>query len=361
MSPAAGHRHNPEAAVHTAEQEPLVSVVMPVYNGERYLRQAVDSILDQNYQNLELIVVDDGSSDGSKALLESYSDERLVLLANPRNLGVVQSRNLGIAVARGSYVALLDCDDVAMPDRLREQISFLEHHPEFGMVGSWVEVVDSAGVPTGEVWRLDAPSETIPMILLLHNYFTQSAVTVRRSCFNALQYREFGGATDYDLWVRLAAHYRVWNLPQVLVRYRIHQGSMTAQGTDSLESQVRQVVRQCLSGLGIEPDSVELELHRRIGSLDVSNDAAFLSRCGRWLTRLYRSNCASRLYPDDAFRTFLGETWFSLCSAASTGGWPVARVFFSSRLSLSANRTWTDLWKFTACCVRGKSFYSNSF
>src|SRR4029077_20706952 len=109
--------------------QPLVSVVMPVYNGERYLKEAIESVLFQTYKNLELVVVDDGSVDARKTIILSYSDSRIRLVENTKNSGIVFTRNKGLLAAQGEYIATLDCDDIALPDRIENQVNFLEKNP----------------------------------------------------------------------------------------------------------------------------------------------------------------------------------------------------------------------------------------
>src|SRR5262245_19762108 len=120
-------------------ESPKVSVVIAVYNREKYVRSAVDSILSQTFSDFELLVIDDGSTDGSIAVVQSHSDPRIRLIRNHTNFGVSATRNKGIQLARGEYLAFLDSDDWAYPDRLAKQIAFLDNHSEYAAVGSWSE------------------------------------------------------------------------------------------------------------------------------------------------------------------------------------------------------------------------------
>lgn len=115
---------------------------MPVYNGERFLREAIESVLQQTFADFELLIVNDGSTDRSLDIIQTYNDSRIRLIDNGANLGLIAARNTGLKNARGEYIALLDCDDIAYPDRLAEQIAFLDKNPSFGMVGAWIEMID---------------------------------------------------------------------------------------------------------------------------------------------------------------------------------------------------------------------------
>ena len=122
---------------------PLVSVAMPAYNSEEYVKQAIDSVLAQTFSDFELIIVNDGSSDRSKEIILSYTDERIRYLENEKNLGIVKTRNRCIANAAGKYIAVLDNDDIALPFRLEEQVRFLEANSDYGVCGSFYRIIDS--------------------------------------------------------------------------------------------------------------------------------------------------------------------------------------------------------------------------
>ena len=132
---------------------PKVTVVIPVYNREKYLGIAVDSILSQTFPDFELLVIDDGSIDRSIDVVLSHSDPRIRLVCNNTNLGVSTTRNKGIQLARGEYLAFLDSDDWAHPERLAKQTAFLDNHPDYSAVGSWIEWMSEAGHPSGRIKR----------------------------------------------------------------------------------------------------------------------------------------------------------------------------------------------------------------
>jgi glycosyltransferase involved in cell wall biosynthesis len=132
---------------------PKVSVVMSVYNGEKYLCEAIDSILNQTFENFEFLIVNDGSTDRTLEILQSYRDPRIKVINNERNIGLTASLNKGLKIAKGEYVARMDADDVSFPHRLEQQKAFLDRNPRVAMVGSWAEVIDESG-KTQETWRV---------------------------------------------------------------------------------------------------------------------------------------------------------------------------------------------------------------
>lgn len=202
---------------------PRVSVLLPVYNASRFLREAVDSILRQTYRDFELLAIDDGSTDQSLATLESYRDPRLRILRNDRNRGLIYSLNRGLAEARGVYVARMDADDISQPTRLEQQAAFLDSHPKVAVVGSNVEDMDEAG-RTVSVSHIPCSNEEIQHKLLRRCCMNHPSVMFRRQQVVDLGgYREAHALTeDYDLWLRVSERHELANLSDRLLRYRIH-------------------------------------------------------------------------------------------------------------------------------------------
>src|SRR5687768_9583402 len=158
----------------------LVSVVMPVYNGERFLRDAVDSILLQTYRNFELIVVDDGSSDRTADILDAYEmqDSRVRVHRHERNAGIVAARNQGCRMARGGFIAVMDADDISLPHRLEIQFNYLRSHPEIAAVGGWVRRIDQNGLP-GEVQHYPLEPAILAWSMLFFNSVAHPVVMFR--------------------------------------------------------------------------------------------------------------------------------------------------------------------------------------
>lgn len=314
-----------------------VTVLLPVFNSEKYLRQAIDSILNQTFKNFELLIINDGSTDGSNIIINSYSDERIRVLDNCENVGLTASRNRGLQEARGEYVALLDSDDIAYSTRLYDQVTFLEKNKDFGLIASWANIIDETSNTTGEIWKYDASPEKIISILLFHNYFVQSAVMLRKSCLPAECYRNFQLAEDYDFWVRIARNTRVWNLQKVLIGYRIHKESISRKKTDLMEECTRNIVTYQLEAIKIKPTIYELELHRCLGLNVFKNDISFVENIESWLMHVRFSNEISRCYEQKFFEETLAEYWFSVCNAATgLGFWTLNKYFKSSLSSNSA-------------------------
>lgn len=209
---------------------PCVSVVMPVYNGERYLKEAVESVLNQTLSDFEFIIINDGSTDNTCAILKSFTDGRGNLI-DQEHQGLIASLNRGLAIARGEYVARMDSDDIALPDRLEKQVAFLRAHPEIGILGTACRLIDEGGLDLG-VMRWPIHDLEIRWTSLLSSPFGHPTVMVRRDILmrDGLKYDEaFQRVEDYRLWTRVLSHTRGGNLDEPLLRYRVHPDRVTSK------------------------------------------------------------------------------------------------------------------------------------
>jgi len=206
---------------------PRVSVLMPVYNGEKYLHQAIDSILGQTFTDFEFLIINDGSTDSSAELIESYNDPRIRLVHNKTNLKLIETLNKGIRLARGQYIARMDCDDISMSERLSKQVAFMDAHPEVDILGTGFYVIDSNGKPSHKV-----------LFPLNHHFLCWSLCFYCPICHPSVLIKKnavvkVGGydpemlhAEDYDLWYRLSKKAKLANLPDILLYLRKHKDSI---------------------------------------------------------------------------------------------------------------------------------------
>jgi hypothetical protein len=238
-----------------------VSVVMSVYNGERYLREAIDSILGQTFRDFEFIIVDDGSTDGTWAILQSYDDPRIFLLRNEENIGLTRSLNKGLAVVQGDYIARMDADDISWPERLEKQVAYLDVHPEVGLIGTSVEIIGERGERLAVLRRPMDPT-FITWSLLFDNCLVHSTVMYRRSLVEKLGgYNPSRYAQDYGLWSRMSFETQVAKLPEVLVSWRRHPAGITAQKLARQEAFAFEIsarnIRRLLSNENISTQTIE--------------------------------------------------------------------------------------------------------
>jgi hypothetical protein len=230
---------------------PAVSVVLPVYNAERWLRESVGSILSQTLRDFELVAIDDGSTDRSGEILAELakSDARVRVLTHERNRGLIATLNRGLSAARAPLVARHDADDVALPERLGRQVEFLSRHPEVGVLATSHIRVDQRGRRI--VCRPPAGDTEIRWKLLLGNSWCHPTIMLRRELVSGETevYRDFRHAEDFELWVRLLAKSRGATLPEPLVQIREHEASVSKQNLAEQASMVDRICSQQLEVL----------------------------------------------------------------------------------------------------------------
>ena len=278
---------------------PKVTVLMPVYNGEKYLREAVDSILGQTFRDFEFIIVDDASTDRGYEIARSYTDPRIVLVRNERNLGLTVSLNRGLELTRGEYVARMDCDDVSLPERLERQVAFMDANPDVGACGTWSLDIDHAGNVVGR--------RELPLGEELNNFYWRRSLSHPAAMFRFD--REDGPrydpacryAQDYDLWFKVRARRRLANLPEYLLLYRVHDDSITGSRVDAQVRSCYEIFRRHTGTPAISFEAF-LALTGRSWELDPLRRAFAMMRLARRLRAPYRLYFADDL---DYARTWL--------------------------------------------------------
>lgn len=210
---------------------PAVSIVLPVYNSEKYLREAIGSLLAQTFTDFELLIINDGSTDGSEEIIQSYSDERIIYIKNESNKGLIYTLNKGIELAKGKYIARMDADDVCLPMRLQKQFDWLEKYSTTAVVGCHVSFINDTGTVTGQ-WKEDLQTSNYQSIrkkMVWENCIAHPTVMMRSNVIRQYGYHQNQKNTeDYDLWLRMLADGNIIEkVPERLLLYRVHEASVT--------------------------------------------------------------------------------------------------------------------------------------
>ncbi|WP_284076398.1 glycosyltransferase family 2 protein [Herbaspirillum aquaticum] len=302
---------------------PLVSVLMPVYNGERYLQPAIRSILGQTMGDFELIVIDDASRDSTPELLAACADPRLRVIRHDSNRGIVEALNHGLSYARGQYIARMDADDISHPERLQKQLAFLQHHPEVGLVGSWIRGFGE--VRRKYIHRYPATHDAIRALMLFENAFAHSTVMFRRGLLleHGLGYSErFKYVEDWALWWQISSVSRVANLPEVLLEYRINKAGTSYTGT-SIQTRSR------LDFVEARLQEAGLPFRQELAEMAPSS-LQELEALSEAFAALLAAHARHPFMHDGALRECVQQLWFRSCCRARRRGFAVARLYVSA-------------------------------
>lgn len=216
--------------------QPLVSVVISAYNDEKYIEDAIESILSQTYKNLEVIIINDASTDNTAKVLEQISDDRVLAFHNTENLKLAHNLNAGIAKSTGKYIARMDADDIADKDRIMQQIEYMESHPGVDVCGSYAKSFGNAD----NVLSYPLSQEEIKVALLFKNALCHPSVMFRKESIDFQYDESLAAAQDYELWSRIIWNKQIRNIPKVLLKYRIHaEQTKNKAGTAQKEGALR--------------------------------------------------------------------------------------------------------------------------
>jgi len=205
-----------------------VSVLMPVYNREDLVREAIESVLRQDFSDFEFIIINDGSADNTDQVIRSFSDERIRYFTNDLNLGIARSRNKAFSLSKGTYIAVMDSDDVCHPGRLAAQVGYLDEHPDIGVLGTAAQVIDRNN-RKGVIYRMPSMHHMIKWEMPFRSPFVHPSVMIRRPLLEQANGYDVERDTvvDYELWVRLRNFTRFANLDDVYIFYRHHERNIT--------------------------------------------------------------------------------------------------------------------------------------
>jgi hypothetical protein len=317
---------------------PLVSIVMPCFNAGRWLGAALDSLQRQTHRELEIVAVDDASTDGTARLLaeRARSDPRVRPIHLERNQGPGAAANRGLAVSRGRFIARLDADDEALPERLEVQLAFLQQ-TGVDLCGSWfVEV--GQGIPRTTRWP--HTEAAVRAGLLFQSPICHPTVMARREVFERHPYGDQRLAEDYDVFSRASVEFRLANVPRALTRYRRHPGQASQAHRDAMETVTRTIRLATLARQGIAATAEEQRFHNLIRAPASIRQLEDLRGIERWLLKLRDA----RQHPDS--RQVIASQWLRACIRAAPLGIAMWRAWRGSPLRAAAGagaRADTDL------------------
>ena len=293
---------------------PTVTVLMPVYNGEKYLRESIESILGQTFSDFEFIIIDD-STDNSAKVISSYNDVRIKYFRYEKKLGIANALNIGLDLALGEYIARMDCDDISLPDRLKKQVLFMEKNPDIGISGTWAQTFGEH--VNNDVWKYPCAPKEISYALLFNSVLVHPSVIIRKSClqkFN-LKYNPEYFTEDYNLWVTADNYFKLANIPKVLLKYRL---SNTNTGTLNKEKQLlsaKMTRNYCLNKFKIKLSAEQKELFSRICSYEIFKEMNLFYDGMDVLNTIYNQSLNNKLFNNNIISKITIDYYsFLLCN-----------------------------------------------
>lgn len=313
---------------------PKVTVLMPVYNGEKYLRSAIESILDQDLKDFEFIIINDGSTDRSLEIIRSYTDPRIRLVQNEKNIGLVNTLNKGIELALGEYIVRMDCDDLSMKNRLSAQVSFMDNNKTIGVSGSYYYLLLD-----GKKALTDFPlkEEEMKCFMIFNCPIAHPTAIIRNSLLKEenLRYRpEYAHSEDFDLWSRISEKYELANISEVLLNYRVHANQIT--GNIHLAEQryksVNSIRGRHLQKMGVMPSAEEIVIHNMVSDGTKAESKEQMDLAEQWLTKLVIENDKNKKLDKHSFEKIIIERWLRVCFNYF-GGIKGLKYFYNSSLN----------------------------
>ena len=297
---------------------PLVTVLMPVYNGELYLREAIESILTQTFTNFEFLIINDGSTDNSENIINSYNDSRILYVKNESNFRLIETLNKGIELAKGKYIVRMDADDVSAPTRMEKQVAFMEKNEDVGLCGSWFT---SFGDVQESVCKYKEQHDEILFKMFYQCHFCHPSLIIRKKVFDDLEIpfeKQFIHAEDYELYFRLSTKWKFHNLQESLVKYRIHGLSVSRQNEKIQLDHSLQIRKIFFSLLGIDCSREELKAFEALNHQDYKGIKLSVQDVKLMLESLILGNQKYKYIDTVFFEKEIKILWLSYCYHAST-------------------------------------------
>lgn len=283
----------------------LVSVVMSVYNDADYVGEAINSLLRQTYKNIEIIVVNDASTDGTLEVLKCFGD-KIKLINNAKNMKLAHNLNLAISESQGEYIARMDADDISAPNRIETQVRFMEENPDIDICGSYAKAFGASD----NLMKYPAKHDEIKATLLFENAFCHPAVMFRKKSIDFQYDERLSASQDYELWSRVIWNKRFANIPEVLLNYRIHDGQTKFKNGLKQKAGAIQARKQMLEKLRVTSED-DVGIFNWLCAVGVQRTKAELKKIENSLISILNANKEWKIFDDDTLRQLCGEYFFS--------------------------------------------------
>lgn len=301
------------------DNRPQITVLLPAYNAEHTIAATIESVLAQTFKDFELLIINDGSTDGTADVIKGFVDCCIKLVNNDGNKGLIYTLNRGIELATGRYIARMDADDIMAPQRLQKQFELLESRPEIDLCSTFITIFNESGVIGKQNYGVS--NNEIRAEMLFNSPLCHPAVMIRSEVFKQYQFDAgFKYCEDYELFARMLMRHQAENIPHRLLKYRVSETSETSKGESHTEERYENLTRihsQILStGFGIENDEAHKRLHyalsltERIAEMKVDRET--VRKVSNYFKRLQSANRDRHFCAPSALNKSLGKIWLKL-------------------------------------------------
>ena len=298
---------------------------MPVFNGARYLREAIESILNQTFDDFEFLIIDDGSTDMSREIISSYTDSRIILRTNTVNKGIVEVLNEGLLHAKGMYIARMDCDDISLPHRLERLVSFMDKHNEIGIAGSSLRLIKNGKLKNTKL--LPETNEELKITLLFNTCFFHPTVIIRKAIINNNCYPgNRAHAEDYNFWTIMAPKTEFANLKETLLYSREHSEQISQQNALVQKRNASLIRKTYFLSIFDSINEQEFEIHQQIAANDIGID---IEKAMVWLEYLIRINQQKNTFSPQIFNSYMSNKWWNCCRKNTQYGKDIIKKYKS--------------------------------
>ena len=292
------------------EKMPLVSIIMSVYNEERYIQESLDSVLSQTLDNFELIIIDDCSTDKTTEMIEGYHDSRIRLYRNKKNQGLTKNLNNALRYCRGEYIARMDGDDICLPQRLEKQVQYMEEHQEKMLIGCRTQTFGEQNL----VSRLPDHSEQLRIMLLLRPVLAHPSFMMRRRLVTEFGFHydeSFRSAQDYDFAQRVSERFAIGIVPEVLLRYRTHKKQVSSKASGEQYQNADRVRYRQLQALNVELDKELKTAYSAWAREERTGDIKLLLDASRVIEKICAGNREIKKFPEKELEDTLRRMLFT--------------------------------------------------
>lgn len=306
-----------------------ISVILPVFNAEAYLKKAIESILNQTYADFELIIINDGSLDHSEEIILSFNDNRIIYVKNSKNMGVVASLNAALKIATCKYIARMDADDIAYSHRLKTQYDYMELHPEIGVCGSYLEIL-----ATKELIKYPQFHEEIVFDFLIRNVIAHPVVMFKRELLNEnnLQYQhEYYPAEDYKLWLDLIKVTTFYNFPFPLLQYNVHPSSISQSNQQIQIEKIYEIRTTYLLDTLLLYTEDSFQLMMQVLKFQIINDPKKIDKLKILFVSLLEKNVIAKSFNHEKFLQLFRLYWYIVVKQSNANMGTTIKTYLSLR------------------------------